>query len=116
MVAGGEWFADFFTKDPAVISEFSLYLSIAAWGYAGFGLLIVANGILNAVDKASFALMQSVARVFLIMLPFALYFSLTWGSSAIYAAELAANIFGAVTAVLIVSIVLRRRDNLIATA
>ena len=53
--------------------EFALYLKIAAWGYAGFGLLIVANGILNAVDKASLrAHPIRAARVFLVMLPFAL--------------------------------------------
>ncbi len=108
MVAAGEWFADFFTEDPAVIAEFALYLKIAAWGYAGFGLLIVANGILNAVDRASFALFQSVARVFLIMLPVAFVLQAGWGSAAIYTAELAANLFGAVSACLIITFILRR--------
>ena len=56
--------------DPAVVAEFDRYLRIAAWGFAGFGLLIVANGALNAVDRASWAMAQSFARVFLIMLPF----------------------------------------------
>ncbi|MEP3029706.1 MATE family efflux transporter [Marinobacter alexandrii] len=107
MISAGEWFADFFTEDPAVIAEFALYLQIAAWGYAGFGLLIVANGILNAVDKAMFALLQSFARVFLVMLPIAWMLQADWGSPAIYSAELAANLFGAVTAILIVGIVLR---------
>ncbi|MEO0057958.1 MAG: hypothetical protein RIT17_1431, partial [Pseudomonadota bacterium] len=60
MIAAGEHFAQVFTDDPAVIAEFALYLKIAAWGYAGFGLLIVGNGIMNAVDKAAFALVQSV--------------------------------------------------------
>ena len=72
MVVAGESFARLFTDDPAVVGEFALYLEIAAWGYAGFGLLIVGNGIMNAVDKASFALVQSVVRVFLVMLPVAL--------------------------------------------
>lgn len=97
MVLAGEWFAFLFTKDAAVVDEFALYLKIAAWGYAGFGVLIVANGILNAVDKASFALTQSAARVFLVMLPFALVLDASWGSAAIYASELAANLFGAIT-------------------
>ncbi len=108
MVAAGEWFADFFTEDPAVIAEFALYLQIAAWGYAGFGLLIVANGILNAVDRASFALFQSVSRVFGIMLPVAFVLQSERGSAAIYIAELAANLFGAVSACLIITFVLRR--------
>ena len=111
MVSAGEWFADFFTEDPDVIAQFALYLQIAAWGYFGYGLLIVGNGILNAVDKASFALAQSFGRVFLIMLPFAWLLQSDWGSEAIYAAELAANLFGAVTATLLVVYVLRRKPN-----
>jgi putative MATE family efflux protein len=102
MVAAGENFARLFTDDPAVIAEFARYLEIAAWGYAGFGLLIVGNGIMNAVDKAGYALLQSVARVFLVMLPVAVVLQPGMGSAAIYTAELAANLFGAVSAVLLV--------------
>ncbi len=109
MVAGGEFLAYLFTEDPEVVDEFSLYLKIAAWGYAGFGLLIVANGILNAVDKATVALTQSALRVFLIMLPFAWLLLASWGSSAIYAAELAANLFGGLTGVVLVFWILNRR-------
>lgn len=108
MISFGEWFAYLFTRDPAVIAEFALYLKIAAWGYAGFGLLIVGNGIMNAVDRASYALVQSVARVFLVMLPVALVLQPGWGSSAIFTAELAANLFGAASAVLLVRWVLAR--------
>ena len=97
-----EQFAQVFSDDPAVVAEFARYLSIAAWGYAGFGLLIVGNGIMNAVDKAGFALVQSVARVFLVMLPVALVLQSAMGSAAIYTAELAANLFGAVSAVVLV--------------
>ncbi|TRD10866.1 MATE family efflux transporter [Erythrobacter insulae] len=109
MVAAGEWFADFFTEDPAVISEFALYLKIAAWGYAGFGLLIVANGILNAVGRARYALGQSALRVFLIMLPIAVLLQPSWGSEAIYTAELAANLVGAVTGIALIYYILHRR-------
>ncbi|MBU7581213.1 MAG: MATE family efflux transporter [Porphyrobacter sp.] len=108
MMAAGETFARVFTNDPKVIVEFDLYLKIAAWGYAGFGLLIVGNGIMNAVDRASFALGQSVVRVFLVMLPVALLLRPAMGSAAIYGAELAANLFGAVSALLLVRHVLAR--------
>ncbi|WP_374408864.1 MATE family efflux transporter [Pelagerythrobacter sp.] len=108
LFAAGEWFAGFFTRDPAVIAEFDSYLRIAAWGYAGFGVLIVANGALNAVDKAGWALTQSFARVFLVMLPFGLLLRPVWGAEAIYAAELAANVIGGAIAALIVWRVLRR--------
>ncbi len=104
----GDWFADFFTEDPQVIEEFSSYLSIAAWGYAGFGLLIVSNGALNAVDKANLALLQSFARVFLIMLPVAWVLRGSIGSAGIYTGELAANVIGGAIAALIVWRVLKR--------
>ncbi|MCK0129215.1 MATE family efflux transporter [Erythrobacter sp. F6033] len=109
MVAGGEWFADLFSEDPEVIAEFALYLQIAAWGYAGFGLLIVANGILNSVDRARYALGQSALRVFLVMLPVAILLQGSWGSEAIYTAELAANLFGGLTAVILIYYILYRR-------
>jgi len=112
MVVAGESFARLFTDDPAVVGEFALYLEIAAWGYAGFGLLIVGNGIMNAVDKASFALVQSVVRVFLVMLPVALVLQGSMGSAAIYTAELAANLFGAVSAVLLVRHIFARKTSL----
>lgn len=109
MASAGEWFADIFTEEPDVIDEFALYLRIAAWGYAGFGLLIVANGMLNAVDKATYALVQSAARVFVVMLPFAWFLAPEWGSAAIYSAELAANIFGGLTGVALIWWALHRR-------
>ncbi len=102
VMAAGQSFARIFTSDPAVVAEFDLYLRIAAWGYAGFGLLIVGNGIMNAVDKAGFALVQSIMRVFLVMLPVAVILQPVMGSAAIYTAELAANAFGAISAVVLV--------------
>lgn len=90
----GERFAGLFSDDPAVVAQFDAYLKIAVWGYAGFGLLITANGVLNAVDRASLALLQSFARVFLVMMPFAWFLRGSWGADAIYAAELVANLLG----------------------
>ncbi len=110
VMAAGQSFARIFTSDPAVVAEFDLYLRIAAWGYAGFGLLIVGNGIMNAVDKAGFALVQSVMRVFLVMLPVALMLQPVMGSAAIYTAELAANVFGAVSAVVLVRYIFLRKS------
>ncbi len=110
MMAAGASLARVFTEEPAVIAEFDLYLTIAAWGYAGFGLLIVGNGIMNAVDKAGFALGQSVARVFLVMLPVALVLQPAMGSAAIYTAELAANLFGAVSAIVLIRYIFARQD------
>lgn len=109
LVSASGWFASQFSEDPAVVAEFGAYLSIAAWGYAGYGLLIVSNGALNAVDKARWALAQSFFRVFVVMLPVAWFLRDAWGSNAVYSAELAANIVGGLVAMLIVSRVLRQK-------
>jgi len=111
MVTAGDWFADLFTDDPPVIEEFKTYLKIAAWGYAGFGLLIVGNGIMNAIDKAGYALVQSIGRVFVVMLPVAWLLQDAWGSEAVYFAELAANVFGAVSAIGLVWYLFDRRQE-----
>lgn len=111
----GDWCAEIFTDDPAVIAEFSSYLAISVWGYAGFGLLITANGVLNAVDMAGAALLQSCARVFLVMLPFAWLMRGVWGAEAIYVAELLANVVGGALAAWVVWRVLRH-DRAAATA
>ena len=107
----GERFASLFSDDPAVVAQFDAYLRIAVWGYAGFGLLITANGVLNAVDKASFALLQSFARVFLVMMPFAWLLRGSWGADAIYAAELVANLAGGALGAYIVWRVLRDKGD-----
>ncbi|MXO84522.1 MATE family efflux transporter [Altererythrobacter aurantiacus] len=94
LVFAAEWFAGLFTDSEAVVAQFTAYLGIAAWGYAGYGLLIVSNGALNAIDRAGWALAQSFARVFLVMLPVAWLLRASWGAEAIYAGELAANLAG----------------------
>lgn len=109
MAFSGAWFGRAFSDEAEVIAQFARYFQIAAWGYAGFGVLIVANGILNAVDKASFALSQSAARVFLVMLPFAWIFLPEWGSEAIFGAELAANVFGGISGAALAFWILSRR-------
>ncbi|MGB3739377.1 MAG: MATE family efflux transporter [Pontixanthobacter sp.] len=111
LVSGAQWFATFFSDDPTVIAEFARYLQIAAWGYAGYGLLIVGNGALNAVDKAGWALLQSFGRVFLVMLPVAWLLRPAWGSDAIYTAELAANVLGGAVALTIVWRILHRHGD-----
>ncbi|WP_379552218.1 MATE family efflux transporter [Qipengyuania sp. DGS5-3] len=107
-----DYIAGFFTDEKAVRQQFVSYVYIAAWGYAGFGLLIVGNGVLNAVDRASFALLQSAARVFLIMMPFAWLMRGSMGADAIYTAELIANIVGGACAVLLVWWTLKAKSAL----
>jgi len=96
-----DWLAGLFTDDPQVIASFTRYIEIAAWGYAGFGVLITTNGSFNAVGKASRALGLSVSRVLLVMLPVALMCQPLWGEAGVYSAELAANLGGGLLAALL---------------
>lgn len=91
--------AALFADDGAVKDSFERYVLIAAWGYAGFGMFIVGNGALNAIDHAGWALGQSLVRVALFMIPFAWLLRAPWGEDAIYAAELVANVLGGALAV-----------------
>lgn len=105
---GGAWFADMFSEDAQVTAQFANYLRIAAWGYAGFGLLIVANGALNALGRARYALMQSALRVFVVMLPLGWLAREYFGIGAIYGAELAANVIGGLIGAFVVWRTMRR--------
>lgn len=108
LVFARDWFGGFFSDDAEVLDALSRYLLIAAWGFAGYGVLIVVNGAFNAIDRASIALSQSVARVFLVMVPFAWLAGGLLGADAIYAGELAANITGGAGAAALAWYVLRR--------
>lgn len=88
------WLAGLFSDDPATVAAATRYLSIAVWGYAAYGLFIIGNGAFNAVDHAGMAMALSVARVLLVMVPFALLLRPAWGPDAVYAAELVANLVG----------------------
>jgi len=94
--------AHIFTDDPQIVAAFKRYLLIAAWGYAGYGVLITTNGALNALDRAGTALMLSVTRVALIMLPVAMLLQRHFGEQGVFAGELAANLGGGLLAGLLV--------------
>lgn len=100
-------FAGLFSDSVPVIDAAVQYLVIAAWGYGLYGALIVSNGALNAIDHASHALMVSVGRVLLVMVPAAWLLGAQWQESGLFAAELAANIVGGAVAFWIAWRVLR---------
>lgn len=106
-----EWFASQFSDDPQLIAATAHYLKIALWGYAGFGVLITVNGALNAVDRASSALVISLARVIIVMVPAALLLRASMGVDAIYLAELAANLLGGLVAAALAWKVFRQRPE-----
>lgn len=88
------WLAGQFSNDSATVAAAARYLEIAVWGYAAYGLFIMGNGAFNALDHAGVALGLSLARVGLVMLPFALLLRPLWGEDTVYAAELLANLVG----------------------
>ncbi len=87
-----------FTDSATAAAGLERYLLLAAWGYGGFGVLIVTNGALNAVGHAMKAMAVSVARVFIVMLPLASAGAAVLGPDAVYASVLAANLFGGIGA------------------
>ena len=105
---GRNWFAAQFGDDPAVAAATARYLAIAVWGYAGYGVLIVATGAFNAVDRAGTALVLTVGRVLLVMVPVALVLRGQLGADAVYGADLAANIAGGLAAAGVALLVFRR--------
>ena len=108
LVLARQWLGGLFSDDAAVLDALSRYLLIAAWGFAGYGVLVVVNGAFNAIDRAPVALGQSAARVFLVMVPFAWLAGAVLGADAIYAGELAANIIGGLGAAALAWYVMRR--------
>ncbi|MGB7405077.1 MAG: MATE family efflux transporter [Pacificimonas sp.] len=96
LVTFREQAAGLFSDDDAVIQEIGDYLKIAAWGFAGYGVVIVTNGALNAVDRATTAMTVSAIRVLAIMVPAAWIGSRVAAETGIFAAELIANLAGAV--------------------
>lgn len=98
LVAFREPLGALFSDDPQVTGALARYLEVAAWGYAGYGLLIVSNGALNAIGRAELALVQSLGRVLLVMVPVAFLVRGPWGADGVYVGELASNIVGGVVA------------------
>ncbi|WP_260482540.1 MATE family efflux transporter [Sphingomicrobium flavum] len=97
LVWARESLAGLFSDDAAVQGQIMRYLSIAAWGYATYGILIVSNGAMNAVGYAGIALGQSVFRMAALMVPAAFLLRPGWGADGVYAAELLANLGGGLT-------------------
>jgi Na+-driven multidrug efflux pump len=111
LFAGREWFAAQFGEDRAVAAATARYLAIAVWGYAGYGMMIVATGAFNAIDRAGTALALTVGRVLLVMVPVALLLRPNLGADAVYGAELAANLAGGLAAAAIAALIVGRQTR-----
>lgn len=108
---GREWFARLFSEEPQVLAATTEYLAISVWGYAGYGVLIVVNGALNAIDRAGNALALSLSRVLLVMVPLGWLARAALGTQSIYIAELVANLAGGLAAAALAWWVLWKRPE-----
>ena len=90
--------AGIFSDEQAVIDAIGAYLIIAAWGFAGYGALIVTNGALNAIGRAPTATLISAFRVLAIMIPVAWTARTMFAESGVFAGELTANLIGGAVA------------------
>ena len=98
LVVLSEQVGSLFSQDQRVIAAMASYLLIAAGGFFAYGLLVVANGALNAIGHSATALAVSVARVLVVMLPLGLIGSVTLGPQGVFGADLAANLIGGTAA------------------
>ena len=106
-----DWFAALFSDEARTLEATTSYLALSVWGYAAYGILIVVNGALNAIDRAANALALSLSRVLLVMVPFAWLLRGALGTQAVYLAELAANVLGGLAAAAIAWWVLWKRPG-----
>lgn len=65
------WIAAAFTTDPEVASLIQLFLMIVPVGYGFQGIVILSNSSFNAMHKPMSALLMSVVRLFVFLVPIA---------------------------------------------
>ena len=87
--------AGLFGEDGEAVEAAALYLRVVGWSLFGFGILVVGNAALNAMDRAGYALVLSAARVLMLYLPLAWLAAMTVGYWGILAAAVVANVVAA---------------------
>ena len=78
----------------------ALYLRFVGLSMFGYGFVVVANAAMNARDKAVWSMSLSLARILAIYLPLAWLGAMLFDYPGILAAAIAANVLGAIGAVL----------------
>lgn len=89
-----------FNDSVAVIEVTALYLLIAPIGYAGYGVVMVANASFNGMGKPMPGVMVSLLRTILLYVPLALVAEHWFGMQGIFAAYAVANLAVGVVAYL----------------
>jgi putative MATE family efflux protein len=89
------WIAGLFADEGEARDAAATYLRVVGWSLFGFGMLVVGNAALNAMDRAGYAMAVSMARVLVVYLPLAWLGAVTVGYWGILAAAVAANLFAA---------------------
>jgi putative MATE family efflux protein len=81
-----------FNDNEKVVSVARLFLWIAPWGYAGYGLVMTVNAAFNGLGKPMPGVVVSLMRTILLYVPLALVAQHFYGMVGIFAAYAAANI------------------------
>jgi putative MATE family efflux protein len=90
--------ATIFTDNPAVIATLSSYLVIVSLSYGLFGLLLVVNATLNALNRPLQSTVLMALRMVGLYVPLAILGSAWFGINGIFAAAFVANIGAGVAA------------------
>lgn len=93
LTLAGPWIAGQIASDEAAADFTRLYLQFVSWTFFGYGILVTANAAMNARSKPLWSMGLSLARIFLIYLPFAWIGVWLFGFAGILAAAMMANVF-----------------------
>lgn len=95
--------ASIFTTDPKLIGIAEHSLRIVFIGFPIVGFQIVAANFFQSIGMASRAIIQSVLRQMVLLLPFLLIFPKFWGTTGIWASMPASDILASLVAVVLLT-------------
>ena len=86
------WIAAAFTTDPEVASLIQLFLMIVPIGYGFQGIVILSNSSFNAMHKPMAALLMSIVRLFVFLVPLAFLGSYLYQIEGMFWGSVVANV------------------------
>ena len=87
-------------QDPKAAEYGATYLRFVGLSFFGYGILVTGNAAMNARDRAVWSMAISAGRIAVIYIPFAWLGVMVFGFSGVLAAAIAANVFGALGAIM----------------
>jgi len=93
----GEWIAAQFTDDEQITRQVTQYLHIVPISLLGYGLVTIASGCFNAIDKPAKGLVFYLIRTAVLYVPLSFIASLLAGATWVYAAIALSNLLAGVS-------------------